>query len=130
MTEEKKRVTIKSLTEELNVLKEKVKKVDILEKQMKEMKDIIELLLKDRKEENVINTKVQPDSLFKFNCSVCTRGFVTKYALNKHIKEEHRQKLRCGICDETFDMNCELEAHMEEHAKQKEHECDQCGKLF
>lgn len=27
-------------------------------------------------------------------------------------------------------MNCELEAHMEEHAKQKEHECDECGKLF
>jgi hypothetical protein len=55
---------------------------------------------------------------------------VTKYALNKHIKEELRQKLHCGICDETFDKNCELEAHMEVHAKQKEHECNQCGKLF
>ena len=119
MTEEKKRVTIKSLTEELNVLKEKVKKVDILEEQMNELKDIIELLLMGRNLENVKNYKVQPHSSFNFNCSlsVCARGFVTKYVLNKHIKEEHRQNLRCEICDGTSDKNCVLETHIEEHAK-------------
>ena len=54
MPEEKKRVSIKSLTEELNALKEKVKKVDILEKQMIEMKGVMELLLEDRKKVRLI----------------------------------------------------------------------------
>ena len=58
MPEEKKRVSIKSLTEELNALQEKVKKVDILEKQMIEMKGVMELLLEDRKKDSVQNSMV------------------------------------------------------------------------
>ena len=98
MTEEKKRVSIKSLTEEINGLKEKVKKVDILEKQMKEIKGVMELLLNDRKEEIVKNS----DSSHNFNCSVCTMGFVIKSDLQKHIKEEHQQKVHCDICQVNF----------------------------
>ena len=130
MSEEKKRMSIKSLKLELNALKEKVKKVDILEKQMDEMKGVMELLLKEIKEDSKKNSKLQPDSSFNFNCSVCSKGLVTKSALKKHIKEEHQRKIHCEICGEIFDQNCMLEAHMEEHAKLKEHECDQCGKLF
>ena len=64
MPEEKKKVSIKSLTEELNALKEKVKKVDILEKQMIEMKGVMELLLEDRKKDSVQNSMVRLDSYY------------------------------------------------------------------
>ena len=110
MPEEKTRVSIKRLTEELNALKEMIK-----------MKGVMELLLEDRKKDSVQNSMVRLDSYY-FNSSVCNRGFVTKFSFKKHIKEEHQQKVHCEICQETFDENCRLEAHMEEHAKQKEHE--------
>ena len=98
MPEEKKRVSIKSLTEELNALKEKVKKVDILEKQMIEMKGVMELLLEDRKKDSVQNSMVRLDSYY-FNSSVCNRGFVTKSSLEKHIKGVHL-KIKNKHCDQ------------------------------
>ena len=76
MAGERKRININSVTEELIGLKEKVKT------QMNEMRCIIELIFKDRKEDLVKNS--QPDPSYNVNCSVCTNVFVTKSTLKKH----------------------------------------------
>ena len=85
-----KKITIKSLGEEINILKEKVKQIDVLQEKVKEipvlkqtvkeLEKTIENLERNKKKETIINN---------LKCRKCELNFETRRDLKEHISTDH-----------------------------------------
>ena len=66
-------------------------------------------------------------------CSICSRGFNTKYQLETHNQRVHEKitNYQCEQCDKKFFIPYELARHIrKEHEKIIENQCDTCGNGF
>ena len=116
-----KKMTVKSLSEELEVLKDQMKEFIILKETVKELKEEIKVL-KSKKSETKENGS---------KCRKCDDTFNSKINLMKHISEIHPHTIECKYCEQTFRQNCELEMHIKtSHKQTKEYKCEKCNKIF
>ena len=128
MTGEKKQ-TMKSLSQEILILKEQVKEIDPLKQKVLELLEMIKNL--NIKENYEVRTFVKEIAQVAIKCKICERDFATKKILKKHNLEIHPTKIKCQDCDKVFMKNCELEVHIKnQHKKVKEYTCDLCDKTF
>ena len=128
MTGEKKQ-TIKSLSQELCILKEQVKEIDLLKLQLVELEKIIKNLKinKDLTEEPPIRENLKEP----IKCNRCEKSFNLKKKLKSHVLETHPRKIECKTCDKVFSQNCELEVHIKtQHQTITEYQCDLCDTKF
>ena len=139
-----KKQTIRSLSEEVDLLKEQLKEMDYLKQKVMEMEkdhaSEMTLMKKEIKElegilKNLVVNKEPPvnnsdeNSLIK--CRKCGEIFGCKKKLRKHLIEKHPRKIECKSCDAIFAQNFELEVHMKtEHKQTPEYNCEVCNKKF
>lgn len=116
-----KKMTLKTLGEDLNVVKKQVKEIEALKIIIEDLKDEVKQL-KSKGEHTGAKDKKK--------CNQCEESFDTSLILRKHVVECHTKVIRCRICDDSFSQNCELEEHMEEHDVEKEFKCNVCEKDF
>ena len=127
-----KKITIKSLGEEINILKEKVKQIDVLQEKVKEipvlkqtvkeLEKTIENLERNKKKETIINN---------LKCRKCELNFETRRDLKEHISTDHVQRSKCQSCDKMFTKRYDLEVHMKnEHTTTEDFKCNICDKTF
>jgi uncharacterized Zn-finger protein len=73
--------------------------------------------------------KSEPTS---FYCEYCSKEFMRRHLLNRHIKLKHTEKQRshpCPTCNKSFFTISTLKKHIESHGL-KNMPCEFCGKLF
>ena len=105
MTGEKKQ-TMKSLSQEILILKEQVKEIDTLKQKVLELLEMIKNL--NFKENDEERNSVEEIQQVAIKCNICERTFATKKKLKKHTQETHPSKIECQKCDKVFMKNCEL----------------------
>ena len=126
-----KKMTVKDLTEELQIVKEQVKEIPYLKQTIIELLAIVENL-KSQEVDVVTKSKpsLEPSSNDTFECRKCNYTSSSKKSLQKHVNEQHPRRIECDSCDQTFGNNHELETHVEEHKAQKNFKCEVCDKGF
>ena len=141
--------TVKELNVEIELLVEKVKKLEESSKITKDLEKKVENLENRTKlyEEKInslekISTIENPEQNVPENvvnnaeCKVCGKNFESKKNLMRHVKESHSttttdQEKECRICKQTFSKNSELEVHMNKsHSDSTQFKCEVCGKAF
>ena len=68
-----------------------------------------------------------------FVCELCSKSFVTKHKVNRHMNETH-SKVRPFLCKyeqclKSFVTNNDLERHTKLHTKETQFICDRCPKI-
>ena len=116
------KMTVRSLSEELNVMKEQMKEFESLKIKFKVLETEVKLL---RGQEE--GTKMPKN---KIECKDCGKSFASKTVLKKHVAQVHPKVVECKHCDQTFSYNHELEVHVKEHGVENEFKCEVCNKEF
>ncbi|XP_045525619.1 zinc finger protein 484-like isoform X2 [Pieris brassicae] len=77
------------------------------------------------------------DTVFKFQCPMCHKGYPTKDAMQDHFNYQHLGKTthKCPICSKPIASKANVEKHImrvhrEKKEKPKNHMCNLCGKKF
>ena len=96
MTGEKKQ-TVKSLSQEILILKEQVKEIDLLKQKVLELLEIIKNLNIKENDTEINSLKEIPQVVIK--CNIYARAFATKKKLKKHIQETHPLNIECQNCE-------------------------------
>ncbi|XP_015834140.1 zinc finger protein OZF isoform X22 [Tribolium castaneum] len=62
-----------------------------------------------------------------FECTICSKRFLTKRKLGKHILRHREKKHKCPLCDRKFISPSEIKTHiLYRHDKRKQYFCDHC----
>ena len=123
-----KKKTIKSLSEELEVLKEQVKEILVLRQKVTDLERAVNDLANDKR---INQDQYENETTEQFKCRKCEKTFDSRKILKKHIAEVHAEKIKCKSCDETFLRKCDLEVHIKaEHEMTEKYKCKQCEKTF
>ena len=94
-----KKMTVKSLSEALEILKEEVKEIVFLRKKVTDL----EKAVNDLENEKRVNQNASENSTTeRFKCRKCEKAFNSKKILKKHIVEVHADKIKCKSCDKIF----------------------------
>ena len=121
-----KKLTLRSLAEELEKVKEEVVELRPLKQKVVELEEQLKKINSDKgidTSEHVQRTNLE--------CKKCKASIGSRKELKRHIKEHHITHIQCALCDDTFTINSDLEAHMmTQHPETKNHNCDKCGKTF
>ena len=119
-----KKMTVKSVSEELEKVKSDVnKEVQNLRKEVKELK----VEVKEAKEEI---KKLKKECEDESQCDLCEIKFSSKGLLKQHKREIHGRDLECKYCDEKFKQVWMLEVHLKLHKDAEDFECNVCKKTF
>eukprot|EP00090_Calanus_glacialis_P006238 TRINITY_DN14884_c0_g1_i2.p1 TRINITY_DN14884_c0_g1~~TRINITY_DN14884_c0_g1_i2.p1 ORF type:complete len:358 (-),score=62.40 TRINITY_DN14884_c0_g1_i2:39-1112(-) len=145
MSKDKKK-SVKELNAELELLAERVKKLEekdasedpgkvqeklngieeILKSYDKKIGDLDRELLQARHDNNIEKGK---DSK-RIDGDVCDKTSKVKPNLNEHTKPMHPKTYKCEICDETFTESWKMEEHLEHHGNERPFKCSICEKGF
>ena len=122
-------MTLKSLSEELEIVKEQ--EIPLLKKEIADLKKIVEMLTsKDNVSSTNQGARMMDTDRKEFRCKKCDFSSFSSKSFKKHLVAQHPTKIECAHCDETFLHNHELETHIEEHQVQKSFSCEVCQKDF
>ena len=119
------KMTVKSLGQELEIIKEQVKEIQLLKQRVSDLEKTVENLKSQGNEP----TKTEDDKP-AIKCKKCEQTFTSMKNLKKHMIESHPINLDCKLCDKTFQKNHELETYGEEHQVEKQYKCNVCSKDF
>ena len=148
-----KKITLKSLAEEFEKLKEEVIELRPLKKKVFELEGELKKVNSDRAEELKmldkrivdINGKVellankleknQFDDIEKielsnFKCKKCGVNFDSKKKLREHFINNHPVEIKCKECGASFEEHWKYERHLKEHDMKKEIKCNKCDQTF
>ena len=111
-----KRLTIKDLVEDIEILK---KRIADLENEV--------LVLKNKT--SIESTKNTSQEIIV--CTKCDESFKTGKELRRHEKSNHTlPQIKCNFCEKVFHKNCDLESHLNKDHKPQKFECQKCDKMF
>ena len=96
-----KKMTIKTLAEEFEKLKEEVLELRPLKKKVADLEEKLNKALTDKK----VNVEEEEPSENHLKCKICERSLPSVNELKKHIKEKHPKEIKCVKCTETFTKN-------------------------
>ena len=116
------KMTVKSLSEEFNVMKEQLKEFESLKIKFSKLETEVKLLRSQEKDIEITRNKME--------CKECGKSFPSKTGLKMHALQVHLKVVDCKLCDQTFSYNHELEVHVKEHAVENEFKCEVCEKEF
>ena len=123
-----KKLSMKSLYQEILTLKEHVKEIEPLKLKVIQLQETVKNLKNNRN--NKKDNEETPAEKEK-TCVKCEIVFDSKNKLNKHKIEAHSQQINCQYCDKVFKKNCDLEVHIKsQHETVKDYKCDLCDKSF
>ena len=92
-----KKETVKSLSQEILILKEQVKQIDPLKQKLLDILKVVENLKKRNDITEVASDKEsQQDRII---CNKCEITFASKKKAKKHNLETHPQQIKCTNCD-------------------------------
>ena len=132
MTDTKRKINPKSLSEDISALQEQVKQIETLKKKVLNMESMVEELkdkLKYYEDKEIESTSLKKkENILK--CKFCEELFDDRMIMKGHIKMKHPRKINCEECDKTFNLNIDLEVHLESHKKPKMFQCSLCDKEF
>ena len=97
-----KKITIKSLSEELNLLKEQIKEIVVLRQKVSDLEKAVKEL---ENEKRTNQDESENETTERYKCRKCEKTFNSKKFLKKHIAEIHVEKIECKSCDEIFFKN-------------------------
>ncbi|XP_034255675.1 zinc finger protein 493-like [Thrips palmi] len=63
-------------------------------------------------------------------CTVCKEITSDKFALRKHMLDNHPEVFKCQFCHESFESIRARRKHESEHDADSDKTCDECGKSF
>ena len=110
-----KKMTVKSVNNELEVVKE----------QLKEMQDLVEDLKNEIKS---LKSKENVEQSTEVKCRKCQESFASQQNLNEHIRRIHSKNTQCLLCDQTLSSNSDIESHADQHGLEKKFKCEVCDK--
>ena len=123
-----KKMTIKSLSEEFNLLKEQFKEIAFLRQKVSDLEKAVKDL---ENEKRAKQDESENDTTERYKCRKCEKTFNSKKFLKKHITEVHVEKMKCKSCDKIFFKKCDLEIHIKtEHEIAEDYKCEHCDKTF
>ena len=127
-----KRATIKSLSLELENLKEQLKEFHIFKMKVEKLEETIGNMNKNDKPDLGNKDAVSRNKLEQiFKCKKCDKSSESARSLKKHVVETHSKEIKCKVCDKKFTKNCDLEVHLNsEHQEAKIYGCDKCEMTF
>ena len=125
MAQKIKKKTVKDLTEDFIVMKNKFNQ---FEKLFALLSQKVEKYEKQDKENSLEDENIEKRPK-EYLCKRCDSVFSDNKKLKVHTKEEHGKEIKCNICDEKFDQTFKLENHLKEHEVET-FKCDECGKTF
>lgn len=65
-----------------------------------------------------------------FPCEKCTKSYVTKKSLAKHVRKMHDEFSRCDSCSENCICSVRIQGHRENTETQKKYRCNECDQTF
>ena len=120
-----KKVSLKSLGQELEIIKEQVKEISVLKEKVASLEEIIENLKVNG------SSRKETKNKEKLNCRKCDEIFECKNLLKNHIRKIHPSSIQCKLCEKVFSRNSDLEAHIKaQHETATNHKCEYCDKTF
>jgi transcription elongation factor Elf1 len=135
MTDKIKKVTVKSLSEEIVNLKHlHTNEMNFLKDKFAAFEKYVIKFVEEQSQNKEIEVQLfsteKSDKEDVAKCKLCSLHFKTHGGLRTHMKTLHTKKFTCEMCDETFKVNVDLERHMESHKKPKMFKCEICEKEF
>jgi hypothetical protein len=139
-----KRKTVKELNDIIDVLIDRVKKLEDhgcncnREQDLEELKRVEDMIvetngkvesLAKNQENNNIQDKEQTE-FPTFKCKKCDDNFDSKRKLKEHFVNDHPVEVKCKECGERFEEHWKFERHIKGHGKDKEFHCDKCDKTY
>ena len=115
-------MSVKSLGEELEILKEKVKEIEVLQEKVKEI-PILKQTIKDLKntinnlEGRKINDGPKKENTSLFKCKKCELVFENRKDLKKHKSLEHLVAIKYKSCEKRFPTRYQLEVHIKKRTQ-------------
>ncbi len=67
---------------------------------------------------------------YKYNCTLCTKGFTTKRHLTDHLKKHEGRSSVCEYCLKAFKSSSVLQRHLVEHTGRYPFRCSVCNQGF
>ena len=92
-----KKITIKNLAEEFEILKEEVKELSPLKQKWADLEENLEKAMSDK-----IGDFEQESSGMLLKCKKCERSFESVKELKKHHKETHPGEIKCDMFRNIF----------------------------
>ena len=120
-----KKMTIKSLAEEFEKLKEEVEELRPLKQKVAMLEEKLQKVYCDKQ----VDDK-EESGRKNFECKKCDTVVESLKELKKH-RTKHPTEIKCTKCSETFTKNSDLEEHIENvHIEKEKYKCDECEKTF
>ena len=126
MSTKNQKITLKSLKEEIVILKEQLNENKIhvheLEKELQNANLEIDKLK---------GIEVAQENTLVVRCDDCDFSSESRKTLRKHSLQTHPRNIKCKCCDATFERMSDLESHIDlSHDSVKKFQCDHCDKTF
>ena len=122
-----KKLTLRSLAEEFNKLKEEVIELRPLKQKVVELEEQLKKRVNSDRGIDASENLPRKD----LECKKIPVYIGSRKELKRHIKEHHITEIHCKLCDDTFTINSDLEAHIKnQYPETKNHNCEKCGKAF
>ena len=93
-----KKVAIKSLSHEINIVKEKSNEIDILKEKVFCLEKIVKGLEGNK---SIQNVNIDFAGILS-KCKICDKSFDSRKTLKIHLIEVHPRKMKCRACEDSF----------------------------
>ena len=86
--------------------------------------------ISEKDNKNIHDKKKEENKSNKIYCDICNKEFLSKYAIDAHMKDKHIEYLYCEVCGKFFSSMPALESHCKTKTHHKDLYCEICDRAF